>query len=143
MLAAEKAACGVDIQQVYSIDPDDRFIQNAFHEEEIAYLKQYKKKAEYLSRLFSLWTAKEAYLKAVGSGINGYPQWLGLLPDPKSPADFKIISGVKNLESDMWTIRSLNAPDGYQAAFAISGQVASIQEYRFEPLEKYPIDGIP
>ena len=140
LLVAEKATCGVDIQQVYTIHPDDRFIQNAFHKREIAYLNTHEGKNDYLNCLFSLWTAKEAYLKAVGSGIDGYPQWLGMLPDPLSPEEFNFIAGVEKSESEIWTVRSLKAPDGYEAAFAYHGHITSMKEYSYEPGDLSPVE---
>jgi 4'-phosphopantetheinyl transferase len=138
LLVSKSGTCGVDIQNVFAIQPSDRFINNVFHKEEIAYLKTFQGKPDYQDQLFSLWTAKEAYLKAIGAGIIDYPQWLGMLPDPLQRGRFKIIAGVSQEDRGSWTVCSLNSPQGYQAAYAFNGQVSSFREFDFTPGDQLP-----
>lgn len=71
-------------------------------------------------RFFTHWTCKEAYLKAIGSGLAG-----GLQSFSLSEKDYLWTISSKSDNSsrhlDYWTIRSMTLMDGYAAAVAIEG----------------------
>jgi 4'-phosphopantetheinyl transferase len=62
-----------------------------------------------LPHFFSLWTQKEAYLKALGTGLT-----LPLNAVELNLASPKIVGGVAGTEN--WTIRPILAPPGYSCA---------------------------
>ena len=72
---------GIDIQEIYPISSLDRIINNYFSPTEIQYLRSLPSREEYQEHFFAIWTAKEAYLKAVGDGIQGSFNQLSMIPD--------------------------------------------------------------
>lgn len=62
---------GVDVEQIRSIR--DSVAKRICSQEELAYLSDpYVDEADRLSRFFEIWTAKEAYCKCIGIGIQDF-----------------------------------------------------------------------
>ncbi len=116
---ARNRRIGVDVEAISSKIDIDRIAEDYFTREELAALRKKPEDDRYGS-FYSLWTCKEAYLKALGCGLSG-----GLQSFILSEKDHDwIIAGGKDdrpRQLDHWTIRSLKLMDGYAAAVAIDG----------------------
>lgn len=87
---------------------------------------------EKLDLFFSLWTQKEAYIKAVGLGLVAPVRDItvgeGLIPKGDE-------NGIGLIEGygTHWSLLSLAAPEGYKAALAVEGHLRS-DRLRVRPL---------
>jgi phosphopantetheine--protein transferase-like protein len=118
---------GVDIQEPYQITGVDKIIQSYFHLDEIKYLESYPEQ-DRMSHFFSIWTMKEAYLKAVGKGFRGSIREIVLIPREKS---------INTLvENQLWNIHTINIAPGYSSAIAINGNIKLIKQYTLSPTFK-------
>lgn len=80
-LSSARLDIGVDVEEMGLSEAEIRNILPMLHTNEQMYLhEQQEKRAE---RFYSLWTAKEAFLKAVGTGISHGLQNTCLLPGSK------------------------------------------------------------
>jgi 4'-phosphopantetheinyl transferase len=91
---------GVDIERVRHLDDIDAIAARHFRSQEQRALAR-ASPSDRLSTFFACWTLTEAYLKAVGVGLNG-PFEAG--------------------RDDAWTMRPLSAGPGYVAALAVEGR---------------------
>lgn len=69
---------------------------------------------------FTLWTRKEAYLKARGKGLSGCLRDFDVVPLSDGPPGFFEIHGVRE-DGVSWLLRDLDAGPGYAAALAVEG----------------------
>ncbi len=72
---------------------------------------------------FRYWTAKEAYLKALGDGIRRLKD-IGIEPDGHGGC--RIIDNNAPVDTT-WTVLDLSACDGYTAAAAMEGEIKKEQ----------------
>jgi 4'-phosphopantetheinyl transferase len=112
---------GVDIQEIYQISSLTRIIERFFSPAE----KNYLAGADTLSEsFFELWTAKEAYLKALGAGFQSSPPEISLLPDPSHPGSYTVTGPPS--AGQRWSVRTLEVGVGFKAAAAAVGQIKGI-----------------
>jgi 4'-phosphopantetheinyl transferase len=74
---------------------------------------------------FQLWTAKEALLKALGTGLSMSLSSIEFQQPPGQGA-WTITAHAKAFDVSEWQVQGLPAPPGYAAALAISRQVKSV-----------------
>ncbi|MEG1882970.1 MAG: 4'-phosphopantetheinyl transferase superfamily protein [Clostridia bacterium] len=84
VLATADATVGVDLERIRPLD-FTRVANRYFHPGEVHYLMQSEKTAE---TFFTLWTLKESYLKAEGSGFAKSPSENCILPEGVDGARF-------------------------------------------------------
>jgi 4'-phosphopantetheinyl transferase len=81
---------------------------------------------------FSIWTQKEAYIKAIGLGLSAPVREItvaeGLIPRGEETG-IGLVQGYGAL----WSVLKLPAPDGYKAALAVEGRISS-DRLRVRPL---------
>ena len=124
---------GIDIQEIYPISSLDRIINNFFSPTEIQYLRSLPSREEYQEHFFAIWTAKEAYLKAVGEGIQGSFNQLSTIPDSTDLKIFKLdLPDAPKTEMN-WTIKSVEVSQGYSAALAFDGKLNELRRYEIAP----------
>jgi len=124
---------GVDIQEIYPISSLDHIINNFFSPTEIQYLRSLPSREVYQEHFFAIWTAKEAYLKAVGDGIQASFNQLSTIPNS---TDLKVfnLDLPDTPEADMhWTIRSVEVSQGYSAVLAFDGKINELSRYELVP----------
>lgn len=92
---------GIDVEKIRDVEISD--FQNIFHEQEWAVLMAETKPAE---RFFKFWTAKEAIVKADGSGLNAAVNHL------------LINGGSVCLNDTVWFYREISLCKGYIAHIA-------------------------
>jgi len=124
---------GIDIQEIYPISSLDRIINNFFSPTEIQYLRSLPSRELYQEKFFAIWTAKEAYLKAIGEGIQGSYNQLSTIPDSNDSKIFKLdLPDTPKTEMN-WTIKSVEVSQGYSAALAFDGELNELSCYELIP----------
>jgi 4'-phosphopantetheinyl transferase len=116
---ARNRRIGVDVEVLSSRIDIVEIAEHNFTREEIAALRM-KPEDERYGSFYSLWTCKEAYLKALGCGLSGGLQSFTM---SENDNDWSLSCGTGDgsPQFDQWTIRSLKLMDGYAAAIAIDG----------------------
>lgn len=97
---------GIDVERVRDGFAVDEVAGRSFSESERAALAELQGE-ERTRAFFATWTLKEAYLKAVGSGLGG-----GQIDSVAAP--------------EVWSLASFDAGEGYAAAVAVEGRGAHI-----------------
>ncbi len=130
-----RSLIGIDIQQIYPITNLETIIKNYFSENERKYLES-QPVDQLKNHFFSIWTAKEAYLKAIGKGFQESPTDISTLPD-ESLQYFLLDHPGSGQESQGWTITSIEFNQGYKAAVAVNAKVEGIKRIPFDPKEYF------
>jgi len=128
---------GIDVQQIYPISSLDIIIKNFFSSEEKNYLNSINKDL-FHEHFFSLWTAKEAYLKGIGDGFKHPFTNLDILPVDSSLTSFSVSHTQGPLTNHKWTIQAFPSLPGYKSALAVNGQVNEIININFSPDNYFP-----
>ena len=102
------ADIGVDVEQVRPIQNIDSLIRNYYSPIEQTYVLN-RPKALLHERFLDVWVRKEAWIKAIGTGLSHSLTSFSVTCDEP---------GTVNGVADDWTLRHLNAPFGYIAAVA-------------------------
>jgi 4'-phosphopantetheinyl transferase len=124
------APVGVDIERATpEIDPD-RTAARFFTPEEAAALAALPARSK-REAFFRVWTRKEAYLKARGGGV---PSRLRAVVVSTGETAAVLFDRNDRDVASHWTLRDLDAPDGYAAALAVQGRIGRIQviEWRLD-----------
>lgn len=124
---------GLDIQEIYPISSLDRVINNFFSDKEIDHLNSISDDHLLQDRFFAIWTAKEAYLKATGVGIEESFKRLSILPESEG---FQIFS-LDDPDQQEWNLRSLDLAEGYRVVVAIEGEISEMIQSVISP-EDFP-----
>ncbi|GBF27499.1 4'-phosphopantetheinyl transferase sfp [bacterium MnTg02] len=112
VVAIGRTLLGVDIERIRANCEWEAIAAICFHPHENEHLRRAGEEAR-LDAFFEIWTRKEAYLKAKGTGMTeDLSAFSVVAPDePVSPDD-----PVPILQ--FWSIQEFNAPCGYKAALA-------------------------
>jgi 4'-phosphopantetheinyl transferase len=116
---------GVDIEEVRDITDIPTLAEFSFSRNEREFI--FKGKKEGLrDRLFTLWTFKEAVIKALGKGLNADLTKIDLsqfMDQEFLPLPYD--------DGNHFTLKSIEAPEGYKAAMALRGQIQKLQLFIF------------
>lgn len=118
---------GVDVEALRPFPRAERFAARFFASSEQQWLRA-TPEAERGDATLTLWTFKEAYLKAVGSGI-AMPL-AGVEVDPDRPALLRV-AGVAPAPGD-WTLLGARLPGPAMAAVAIRGRGWRLEHREFD-----------
>ena len=130
-------ALGLDIQYVYPITPLDRMIKKVCCETEIQLLDAVPS-SELLDHFFTIWAAKEAVLKASGTGFNQSPNQFSIYRACENGYSLKYESSQLELTNKDWTIRELNISPGYKSVIASNGRIKELKIKQYSPkLSRY------
>jgi 4'-phosphopantetheinyl transferase len=119
---------GVDIEVVRPMPNAAGLMERFFSKDEIAQWRQAA--TEQQERIFFQgWTRKEAWLKAVGSGLS-FPldQFCVTMDGPARVLSIR----ADESEAATWWLQSCEPCRGYVAAVALQGRVSSVREWRFD-----------
>jgi 4'-phosphopantetheinyl transferase len=118
-------ALGIDIEYVKEDFATQEIAERFFSELEIEVLRALPR-AEQAAAFFRCWTRKEAYIKAIGSGLShpldqfdvtlGSNEPAALLRDHRDPK-----------AASQWEMFNLDLPAGYTGALAVNGHVICVQ----------------
>lgn len=107
---------GVDIERVRAMADQEALAARFFSPEECADL-MHMPKAERESAFFACWTRKEAYVKAVGSGLSLPLDSFRVTLLPEAAPEL-----LASRDGGRWTLFDLNPAEGYRGAVAVEGQ---------------------
>jgi 4'-phosphopantetheinyl transferase len=71
--------------------------------------------------ILECWTRKEAYVKAIGTGLADGLRYFEVPVPPQAPAQIRVIPG-ECTEVEPWTMRPLPMPRGYHATLVVEGR---------------------
>ena len=114
---SEPLRVGIDIEKIRE-NIDFRLIAKSFFAPEENAFVEHGEDADLSHRFLRIWTVKEAYLKAIG---------FGLQVNPLDFSSMKVFDGtwkiVHNADSQSWSILQVECPIGYICSVAIEGHV--------------------
>lgn len=127
--AVDSFPIGVDVEKIREIDPD--VAQSCFTTSEQTYLTEQPRM--FLERFYQLWTLKESYLKALGTGLSRNP--LSVEMTTTTP-DMRV---WKTGDPGTYTMESLDIREGYAAALCGQGEFAvdRIVAFNHDSLTRY------
>lgn len=115
---------GVDIEQVRRLKDAHGIAHRFFTARESEWLRG-RQGSEVDSAFFSLWTRKEAILKATGEGISSGLETIELLD-----AGGRFLSSVSHGKQGVWTVQELQPATGFVAALAVPAAAGAVQLHR-------------
>jgi 4'-phosphopantetheinyl transferase len=120
---------GIDVERIKELPEMDSVARRFFSQAEGADLRVVPSELR-AQAFYNCWTRKEAYIKAVGSGLSlALDQFrVSLLPD--QPAALLSIQDDADAAS-CWTMHDLHPWDGFVAALAIPSPTCSLLELKF------------
>lgn len=127
-----QAEIGIDLQKVYPITNHQTILKNFFSVKEEAYLNSLPEES-FLDNFFTIWTAKEAYLKGIGEGFQYPSNSFSVIPENSQSGCLVLQSDHIVSKETKWTIHSLEPEPGYKAAAVIAGEVEKISLHSNSP----------
>lgn len=116
---------GVDIERIKVLQDVRTFASFSFSENERDII--FNTPAEqFQDTFFTFWTFKEAIIKALGVGLNADLTQIDLSAFIRSE-----LNPLAFDKGNTYTIKQVNALEGYKAAFAIKGKVQDCLEFNF------------
>lgn len=120
---------GIDIEAMRPLAERERFAARIFSGTELARFKTLPGRDQNAA-LLDAWTAKEAVLKAIGTGISGVMSTVELQADPGEEGSGRAMVAGENGPSTCWTFRRLPVPEGFHSALALEGTEPGLLVWR-------------
>ncbi len=121
---------GIDVERAKEVPEAEQIVARHFAIEERA-AWQHVDAAERLAMFFRLWTRREAFVKATGTGLGeGWSAFA--VTAGASGARLLHISGDA-AAALRWTLRDLELPQPYYGAVAAEGSGLRVRSFRLEP----------
>lgn len=127
---------GADVERIRAVVNFHELARRFFAESEINLIENLDQR-ERLLGFFNCWTRKEAYLKAVGSGLSFPLNKLEVTVTPGEPARLLTLNGSRQ-EALGWHLAALVPMPGYVAALAMRAPINQLDCYAVEGSETYP-----
>jgi 4'-phosphopantetheinyl transferase len=121
---------GVDLEYIRSDLSDGNIAAQFFSQREAVALNALPENVRQKA-FFTLWTRKEAYLKAQGRGLSGDLKQLEVFPSLGYPSEFPEINGSSQEESP-WLLMDLAVLPEYAAALAVEGHDLQFKFWQWE-----------
>lgn len=121
------AEVGIDVELVHGIY-DEQLARTCFTPTELKWIGE-AGAARQLDRFFDLWTLKEAYLKARGTGLSTPLQELTVRPDAQTSAVIEFTSRIDD-DSDSWQFERLRPTASHCLAVAVRRNGANRMSHR-------------
>jgi len=127
VVAVATSELGVDVEAHRHVANAERLAKRFFSESEQRWLSR-QSRDKYEAAFFSIWTCKEAYLKAIGVGIAMPLRAIEI--DPERPA----IAAISNdpHTAAQWSMLRANLPLAAECAVAIRGQGWELDPRQFD-----------
>lgn len=116
---------GIDIEKVRVIKDCDALVQQFFSHSEQDELGRLPA-CEQQRAFYAVWTRKEAYLKALGTGLVTPPRTVSVTVDPDA-APAVVGANESTQASCHWQLVDLRVDAGYAAALAYSGELCPVR----------------
>lgn len=115
---------GVDVEELHRDTPTQRLARRFFSERE-AHAVEVAENDERNRVFFHCWTAKEAVLKATGSGLTVPVREVEVDPDPDAPPRLLNLGGDTK-EAEGWTLVRHEVPGRWIATVAFRGEIRTL-----------------
>ena len=123
---------GIDIEKIKDIDTVNGLIKDYFSPGEIEQFSSLPPDARQKA-FFSAWTRKEAYIKAMGTGLSYPLKKFSVSVDPLKGAELLY---DENNDCKSWTLKDIIVPEGYAAAAAVHGTGLEFRHYHISLQEQ-------
>ena len=117
---ARERTIGIDVERIKPESAGEEIARRYFSPREVEDLLTLRTE-ERTEAFFRCWTRKEAYLKALGTGLQTPLDSFSVSLSPNEPAQF--VAGVEV----QWRIASLHTKQGYAAAIVHDGNACQIE----------------
>jgi len=125
LLAVTRAGMiGVDIERIRPMDDAGQLVGRFFSARESSTFQKLPREQKNIA-FFNLWTRKEAWLKAIGEGIEHLLKRVEVSFLPGEPAQFINLPGNAQI-TEPWVIHNLDPAPGFAAALAVRAPVTSL-----------------
>jgi 4'-phosphopantetheinyl transferase len=128
-----EARIGVDIQLVYPIENIERIIPKILTPSEIELLDRITLD-ERIDLFYTIWTAKEAFLKAIGSGFQLPAKEINICSLEENTLTLEVEDPAYGSN---WSIREMEIETGYKSVLALEGSKFYIEIITSTP-ENFP-----
>lgn len=118
---------GIDIEYRNESHADRQVARHFFSPREIAALNAVPPE-KYAEAFFNCWTRKEAYIKAIGLGLNMPLDQFSVSLQPGEPAQLLEVIGQPQ-EVKRWSMLRLEPEGDYAAALVVEGKGWNLQQY--------------
>jgi 4'-phosphopantetheinyl transferase len=125
---------GVDVEHVRPLDDAVDIAERFFSEDEVRRFQQLSGDAV-PQGFFNAWTRKEAFLKAVGTGLSLPLHAFDVTLTPGEPARLLALR-ADAWTGYPWTLQALAPAEDYAAALAVATDAPTVTCYRFEHEEE-------
>jgi len=115
---------GIDVEYIQSMPDMDNFAEQFFSPRETALINSLAGEQKEIA-FFKIWTCKEAFLKANGSGLTQPLNAMEVYFEAGKVVTLSAIGGDKE-QTARWHFEIFNPVSGYQAAFAVEGYAGQI-----------------
>ena len=115
---------GIDVEYIQSMPDMDNFAEQFFSPRETALINSLAGEQKEIA-FFKIWTCKEAFLKANGSGLTQPLNAMEVSFEAGKVVTLSAIGGDKE-QTARWHLEIFNPVSGYQAAFAVDGYAGEI-----------------
>ncbi len=119
---------GVDVERIMRGVAGDVVHDGVLSAAEVTALRALEAEARDRA-FFTVWTRKEAYAKARGLGLSLPFERFSVSIDPATPA----LLTADDDDPARWTLRNVEAGDGYAAALAVSGVLEDVRTWSWTP----------
>ena len=111
----ELKGIGCDIERIrpYS-EKTEGIMARFFHREEASYIAERKNDADRAGAFTKIWTLKESYIKALGTGLSEGMETFGIIPNDRSVI-FKT-SKMTHISQECF-FADIEPPEGYKSSF--------------------------
>jgi 4'-phosphopantetheinyl transferase len=122
---------GIDLEYICPMQDADDFAAQFYSARETALINSLSDDQKW-DAFFKLWTCKEAFLKANGSGLSAPLDEVEISLDVDGSARLTSIGGDSEQAAN-WRLETINTVVGYQAAVAVEGQGGQVLKLSFLP----------
>jgi 4'-phosphopantetheinyl transferase len=124
-------AIGVDIEAIRPIEDADGIVAHHFSAiERAAYRRLAPEQRP--TAFFTAWTRKEAFIKAIGLGLNRSLDSFSVALEPAAPARLIEIDGDP-MKAAEWTLLPIEVPKGHVGAVVARGPISNCQTRTWPP----------
>lgn len=115
---------GIDIEHIRPLQDADDFAKRFFSQQESVWINSLPINQKW-NAFYKLWTCKEAFLKANGSGLSVPLNEAEIFIKDDNSAKLVSIGGILD-EATKWRLEIFNPIENYQAAIAVEGHQGQI-----------------
>lgn len=128
---ARQCRVGIDLEKIRPLSNPHRFIRRILSAQEQADLNALSE-AEQQQSLFYYWTAKEAYIKAVGTGVFQLARHVDVSVTSPTPLIRQVGHDVQ--EGRQWRLDCFQPMDGYAGALVSDGPLNNLSCWHYQGL---------